>query len=302
MKDSLKRIKSFFKKDVNEFNKLVLSVVCVTILVVAGIVSYTITNSYAVFTSELQGSKTLKFHPITEYPIYKVDFYNNSQLVNGANLNSGNYSGYCLISNGTVDEAFNSCTKQGAAFGFTSLSDCQSEATRFGGSTNGFSCSSGSWTSNGIDHASIDPDGLNADVFFKYNINSAKRVDSTELCFIYRSSSPTSDSNTEPKNKLTPIPLVGVVGQVYCLNGGDGVYNSSTHSFVSSTYTSNVSTLDDVFGSGICHSVSDGYTCDSNSLYIYVKKSGIVDVSTYDQFNCSLDLFGFSSCASNIVN
>ena len=50
----------YLHKDVKEFNKYILSSVCVGILVLAGLLSYFITTSYAYFTDTIVGKKTIE--------------------------------------------------------------------------------------------------------------------------------------------------------------------------------------------------------------------------------------------------
>ena len=47
-------------KDVKEFNGIILSLVCIGILLGAGLLSYKITNSYALFTDSITGEKTIE--------------------------------------------------------------------------------------------------------------------------------------------------------------------------------------------------------------------------------------------------
>ena len=47
-------------KDVKEFNSIALSLICIGILLGAGLLSYKITNSYALFSSTLTGAKTIE--------------------------------------------------------------------------------------------------------------------------------------------------------------------------------------------------------------------------------------------------
>ena len=50
----------YLHKDVKEFNKYILSSVCVGILVLAGLLSYFITTFYAYFTDTIVGKKTIE--------------------------------------------------------------------------------------------------------------------------------------------------------------------------------------------------------------------------------------------------
>ena len=50
----------YLHKDVKEFNKYILSLVCIGILVLAGLLSYFITTSYAYFTDTIVGKKTIE--------------------------------------------------------------------------------------------------------------------------------------------------------------------------------------------------------------------------------------------------
>ena len=50
----------YLHKDVKEFNKYILSLVCIGILVLAGVLSYFITTSYAYFTDTIVGEKTIE--------------------------------------------------------------------------------------------------------------------------------------------------------------------------------------------------------------------------------------------------
>lgn len=55
------KLRSFLNKDVKEFNKVILSLVCIGILVTAGLISYYFTNkSYAFFTDSISGTKTME--------------------------------------------------------------------------------------------------------------------------------------------------------------------------------------------------------------------------------------------------
>ena len=47
-------------KDVKEFNGIILSLICIGILLGAGLISYKITNSYALFTDSIAGEKTIE--------------------------------------------------------------------------------------------------------------------------------------------------------------------------------------------------------------------------------------------------
>ena len=50
----------YLHKDIKEFNKHILSLVCVGILVGAGLLSYFITTSFALFTDTIVGEKTIE--------------------------------------------------------------------------------------------------------------------------------------------------------------------------------------------------------------------------------------------------
>ena len=58
-KKSFSDIKLLLNKDVKEFNKIILSLVCVFILCIAGFISYFITNSYALFIDVIEGKKNI---------------------------------------------------------------------------------------------------------------------------------------------------------------------------------------------------------------------------------------------------
>ena len=51
---------SFLFKDVKEYNKFLLTLICCSILVLTGIISYTVTNSYAKWSSSYTSNNTLK--------------------------------------------------------------------------------------------------------------------------------------------------------------------------------------------------------------------------------------------------
>ena len=51
---------SFLFKDVKEYNKFLLALICCSILVLIGIISYTVTNSYAKWSSSYTSNNTLK--------------------------------------------------------------------------------------------------------------------------------------------------------------------------------------------------------------------------------------------------
>lgn len=50
----------YLNKDIKEFNSFILSIICISILVGAGLISYVVTNSYALFTSSVKGSETIE--------------------------------------------------------------------------------------------------------------------------------------------------------------------------------------------------------------------------------------------------
>ena len=54
------KLYNYLNRDVKEFNKIILSLVCITILTIAALISYYFTNkSYAYFTDNLNGTKTI---------------------------------------------------------------------------------------------------------------------------------------------------------------------------------------------------------------------------------------------------
>lgn len=59
MDNKFNDIKSFLNRDVKEFNKLLLSMVCCFILLGAGLISYFATNSYALFIDVVEGKKSI---------------------------------------------------------------------------------------------------------------------------------------------------------------------------------------------------------------------------------------------------
>ena len=54
-----KKLYNYFNRDVKEFNKYVLSIICIAILSLAGFLSYKINTSYALFTDKIEGKKTI---------------------------------------------------------------------------------------------------------------------------------------------------------------------------------------------------------------------------------------------------
>ena len=54
-----KKLYNYFNRDVKEFNKYVLSIICIAILLLAGFLSYKINTSYALFTDKIEGKKTI---------------------------------------------------------------------------------------------------------------------------------------------------------------------------------------------------------------------------------------------------
>ena len=54
------KILSFFTRDVNEFNKLLLSILSVAFLVVVGFISYEASDSFAIFTDDTDGDTTIQ--------------------------------------------------------------------------------------------------------------------------------------------------------------------------------------------------------------------------------------------------
>ena len=50
----------YLQKDIKDFNKYILSFVCIGILVGAGLLSYYITSSYALFSDTIMGTKTIE--------------------------------------------------------------------------------------------------------------------------------------------------------------------------------------------------------------------------------------------------
>ena len=54
------KLYNLLTKDVKEFNSIALSLICIGILLGAGLLSYKITNSYALFSSTLTGAKTIE--------------------------------------------------------------------------------------------------------------------------------------------------------------------------------------------------------------------------------------------------
>ena len=59
-KEEKKGIFNFLNKNVKDFNKIVLSLGCISFLLLMGFISYKINNSYAYFTDKVQGSKTIE--------------------------------------------------------------------------------------------------------------------------------------------------------------------------------------------------------------------------------------------------
>lgn len=53
-------IKELLNKDVKEFNILILSLFCLSFLVLTGIISYKVNSSYAFFTNTINGDKTIE--------------------------------------------------------------------------------------------------------------------------------------------------------------------------------------------------------------------------------------------------
>ena len=60
METSNKDKYSFLFKDVKEYNKFLLTLICCSIFVLTGIISYTVTNSYAKWSSSYISNNTLK--------------------------------------------------------------------------------------------------------------------------------------------------------------------------------------------------------------------------------------------------
>jgi len=127
----------YLHKDLKEFNKYVLSLVCVGILVGAGLLSYFITTSFALFTDTIVGEKTIEAvvnpspnKPVLDdamIPVYydesssswkKADVnnkdknwydYNNKKWANSVTVSSANRSKYLSASVGTeilMDDIF----------------------------------------------------------------------------------------------------------------------------------------------------------------------------------------------------
>ena len=59
-KEKKKGIFNFLNKNVKDFNKIVLSLGCISFLLLMGFISYKINNSYAYFTNDVKGSKLIE--------------------------------------------------------------------------------------------------------------------------------------------------------------------------------------------------------------------------------------------------
>ena len=59
-KEEKKGIFNFLNKNVKDFNKIVLSLGCISFLLLMGFISYKINNSYAYFTNDVKGSKLIE--------------------------------------------------------------------------------------------------------------------------------------------------------------------------------------------------------------------------------------------------
>ena len=56
---------NLLNKNIKEFNTIKLSIICILFLITVGIISYKINNSYALFTDEVTGNKTIELTPNT---------------------------------------------------------------------------------------------------------------------------------------------------------------------------------------------------------------------------------------------
>ena len=66
----MNKLKSFFSRDIKDFNKIILSLGCIIFLLCVGIISYRASNSFALFSGEVSGNKNIKMH----YSSYTKNF------------------------------------------------------------------------------------------------------------------------------------------------------------------------------------------------------------------------------------
>lgn len=101
--NSFDNIKEFLYRDVKEFNSYILSFVCIGIIMVAGLISYFMTNSFAWFTQVLESDKNINV--VVDVPTFAV-------LTTGENFQSllrsngyRNFKTITVLTDTTVDKS-----------------------------------------------------------------------------------------------------------------------------------------------------------------------------------------------------
>ena len=260
----MKKLRDFLNRDIKEFNVKLLVLSGVLFIALMGFISYKLTNnSYALFTDTVTGTKTLTFN-------YTEDVYRYGEELAYlySPLKSGTYNGYCGVKS---SPASNTCTDDN--YGYLTQNDCTTYVNN--NNLSGTTCSSGSWTTSGITYTS-DYTTLNKDVFLKHNIGSQTEVNESYVCYI-------------------------LDRDLYCLKGGDGVYNSAQNALVSTSYENNIKILDNSFGSSNC----SGYVPTSNSNKNLKELKPILLVSNDPMYSCSIEsedgsLFAFAKPTGSI--
>jgi len=249
----MKKLRDFLNRDIKEFNVKLLVLSGVLFIALMGFISYKLTNnSYALFTDTVTGTKTLTFNYTED--VYR---YGTEKAYKLTPLAAGTYNGYCYVKTSSSGYTENSCTDYN--YGYLTQAQCQTAINSWGGSSEGYSCESGMWTTSGVTYTN-DATTLNKRVYLKYNVGAQTDANESYVCYT-------------------------INNEEYCLIGGDGVYDTTLEKYVTQSYDVNKEIMDDSFGSSNCHENSGSnpnnlcYECSLNSLSAFAYPGGYVGAS-----------------------
>ena len=160
------KIHNLLNKNIKEFNRPVLFLLCLLFLVIVGLISYSITaGSFAFFSFNIDGTKSLTgTYAVT--PGYVYAYHEDSHYL-GQPVTGGEKTGYCAI-----DDTTGECV----SMLYSALADCNT-------ANSGKTCEAKTVNYLRTDYT-YNYAKLEKTFFYRHNINSNYEITSTDVCYI----------------------------------------------------------------------------------------------------------------------
>ncbi len=161
-----KKIHNLLNKNIKEFNRPVLFILCLLFLVIVGLISYSISaGSFALFSFNVDGAKSLTgSYAVTPSYVYA---FNEENAFLGAPVIGGERTGYCAIDNDTAE-----CV----SMLYSTLADCNT-------ANSGLTCEPRTVNYLRLDYT-YNYNNLDRDIFLRHNVNNNYEITTSDVCYL----------------------------------------------------------------------------------------------------------------------